>query len=368
MAIRVNRPRRRRHHSRHPAPAEQLRPQGGRRPDRQAGGGRQHRCRAGGGGTRRRLQPAPHRTLPGGGGRQRRAARRGAEQGRPSKRTWRPAWPRVRAAAPDVPVHATCCKSGLGLDDLHTYLAPGRTVALLGSSGVGKSTIINPPARRAAAEDAGGPRRRQPGPAHDHPPGAHRGAGRRHHHRYAGHARAASSGTTNRALEDAFAEIDALRRRLPVPGLPPPAGAGVRGPRRGRRRPSARHPPDALPAPGRRTGAPGSAAATNSRVSKRRNAPGSRTARCARCTPHPERTPSCLHAASGARRSSPPCSRSPRPASALAQEEGARHHPRRAPDRRHGRHPVERAPLRDRLDDHARGRSARSGGTTTCPS
>ena len=49
----------------------------------------------------------------------------------------------VRAAAPDVPVHATCCKSGQGLDVLATYLAPGRTVALLGSSGVGKSTIIN---------------------------------------------------------------------------------------------------------------------------------------------------------------------------------------------------------------------------------
>ena len=49
----------------------------------------------------------------------------------------------VRRAAPDVPVHATCCKSGQGLDDLAGYLTPGRTVALLGSSGVGKSTIIN---------------------------------------------------------------------------------------------------------------------------------------------------------------------------------------------------------------------------------
>ena len=49
----------------------------------------------------------------------------------------------VREAAPDVPIHPTCCKSGQGLDDLARYLAPGRTVALLGSSGVGKSTIIN---------------------------------------------------------------------------------------------------------------------------------------------------------------------------------------------------------------------------------
>ena len=49
----------------------------------------------------------------------------------------------VRAAAPNVPIHPTCCKSGRGLGDLARYLAPGRTVALLGSSGVGKSTIIN---------------------------------------------------------------------------------------------------------------------------------------------------------------------------------------------------------------------------------
>ncbi len=49
----------------------------------------------------------------------------------------------VRTAAPDVPVHPTCCTTGQGFDDLARYLAPGRTVALLGSSGVGKSTIIN---------------------------------------------------------------------------------------------------------------------------------------------------------------------------------------------------------------------------------
>ena len=49
----------------------------------------------------------------------------------------------VRAAAPGVPVHATCCTTGRGLDRLAAYLAPGRTLALLGSSGVGKSTLIN---------------------------------------------------------------------------------------------------------------------------------------------------------------------------------------------------------------------------------
>lgn len=49
----------------------------------------------------------------------------------------------ARAAAPGVPVHATCCATGRGLDRLAAYLAPGRTLALLGSSGVGKSSIIN---------------------------------------------------------------------------------------------------------------------------------------------------------------------------------------------------------------------------------
>ena len=49
----------------------------------------------------------------------------------------------VREAAPNIPIHPTCCTSGAGLDDLSRYLAPGRTIALLGSSGVGKSSIIN---------------------------------------------------------------------------------------------------------------------------------------------------------------------------------------------------------------------------------
>jgi ribosome biogenesis GTPase len=42
-----------------------------------------------------------------------------------------------------VPIHAVCALEDLGLDQLGAYLAPGRTIALLGSSGVGKSTLIN---------------------------------------------------------------------------------------------------------------------------------------------------------------------------------------------------------------------------------
>jgi ribosome biogenesis GTPase len=42
-----------------------------------------------------------------------------------------------------VPVLLIAAKPGEGLDALAPWLAPGRTVALLGSSGVGKSTLVN---------------------------------------------------------------------------------------------------------------------------------------------------------------------------------------------------------------------------------
>lgn len=43
----------------------------------------------------------------------------------------------------DLPVHVVSPKHHQGLEHVSAYLAPGRTGALLGSSGVGKSTIIN---------------------------------------------------------------------------------------------------------------------------------------------------------------------------------------------------------------------------------
>ena len=49
----------------------------------------------------------------------------------------------ARSVALDTPIHATCCTTGQGMDVLARYLTRGRTVALLGSSGVGKSTLIN---------------------------------------------------------------------------------------------------------------------------------------------------------------------------------------------------------------------------------
>ncbi len=45
--------------------------------------------------------------------------------------------------APGVPVHLLSAKTGLGFAELERDLRPGATIALLGSSGVGKSTIIN---------------------------------------------------------------------------------------------------------------------------------------------------------------------------------------------------------------------------------
>ncbi|THD64034.1 ribosome small subunit-dependent GTPase A [Phenylobacterium sp.] len=49
----------------------------------------------------------------------------------------------VEAVAFGVPVLAVSAATGEGLAALAAYLAPGRTAVLLGSSGVGKSTLVN---------------------------------------------------------------------------------------------------------------------------------------------------------------------------------------------------------------------------------
>jgi len=49
----------------------------------------------------------------------------------------------VVALAGNLPVHVLQPRSGEGVDLVRAHLAPGRTAALLGSSGVGKSTITN---------------------------------------------------------------------------------------------------------------------------------------------------------------------------------------------------------------------------------
>lgn len=49
----------------------------------------------------------------------------------------------VEAVAFGVPVYAISAVTGEGLDALRAHLSPGKTAVLLGSSGVGKSTLVN---------------------------------------------------------------------------------------------------------------------------------------------------------------------------------------------------------------------------------
>ncbi len=55
----------------------------------------------------------------------------------------------AKQAMPGAAVVAVSAKSGAGMDGLGPYLLPGSTVALIGSSGVGKSSLLN----RLAGED-----------------------------------------------------------------------------------------------------------------------------------------------------------------------------------------------------------------------
>jgi ribosome biogenesis GTPase / thiamine phosphate phosphatase len=55
----------------------------------------------------------------------------------------RPFVDRVTAVAAGVPVHALSAVTGEGLESLDPYLRIGESVVMLGSSGVGKSTLVN---------------------------------------------------------------------------------------------------------------------------------------------------------------------------------------------------------------------------------
>lgn len=49
----------------------------------------------------------------------------------------------IETTVPELRVHLLSAKTGLGFAELESELRPAQTVALLGSSGVGKSTIVN---------------------------------------------------------------------------------------------------------------------------------------------------------------------------------------------------------------------------------
>ena len=80
-----------------------------------------------------------------------------------SRTTPKPSSLEVEPVTMGVALHAVSAVTGEGLETLDPYLEPGKTVALLGSSGVGKSTLVNRFAGRevlATAETSAGGRGR----------------------------------------------------------------------------------------------------------------------------------------------------------------------------------------------------------------
>ena len=100
----------------------------------------------------------------------------------------------MEGIAPGVPVHALSATEGAGLEALAPYLGIGRTVALLGSSGVGKSTLIN----ALLGDDRLAVAAVRASDSHGRHTTTHRELirlpRRRPRHRHAGHARAAALG------------------------------------------------------------------------------------------------------------------------------------------------------------------------------
>lgn len=61
----------------------------------------------------------------------------------------------MEAVATGVPVIAVSAKDGVGLEALQQYIQPGKVIAVTGSSGIGKSTLINTLAGKEVMATAG---------------------------------------------------------------------------------------------------------------------------------------------------------------------------------------------------------------------
>ena len=139
-----------------------------------------------------------------------------------------------------VPAHVVSAVTGEGIDELTAHVAGGRTATLVGSSGVGKSTLVN---RLCGSERlaTAGLRARRARPPHDHASRAGRARNRRLPDRHARHARAHAVGRRGGAR----AGVRGRRgsgRGVPVLGLrasqPSPAAQCRRRSRPGRSTPA----------------------------------------------------------------------------------------------------------------------------------
>jgi ribosome biogenesis GTPase len=134
----------------------------------------------------------------------------------------------IAEASPATPVILTSTVDGRGLAELRGHLAPGRTMALLGVSGAGKSSLVNALAGTEVAAVA---------PIRDD------GKGR--------HTTTARELVVLPGLGRAGADLRGRRRAgrsVPIPGLPAQHRARLRDHRRGRGRPADR-PPGGLLSP-----------------------------------------------------------------------------------------------------------------------
>ena len=142
----------------------------------------------------------------------------------------------VREDALGVEVLAVSSWTGEGLDAVRELLGPGRTAAMVGPSGVGKSSLLNALAGDAVA---GTREIREDGR------GRHTTTARELHLLPGGALLVDTPGMRELALHDdaagveaTYADVVRAGRRLPVPRLRPRRRARVRGGRRHRRRPA----------------------------------------------------------------------------------------------------------------------------------